>query len=336
MGFDGPFRKFLNGGEKMGKISKKYIGSNQVGASQIELENESAIRAKSFDGLSSINLMELDPSNLLQMLQHPHLPGNASSALQSVPKQQLDSAVLSIDIQISSIETRMIASESDIDTIQSELSQAQSDISSLNDRVSSLESSMSSAQTSILSLESRVSTLESEMIQAQFNISSNTSRLDLLEPRVSTLESEMSTAQTAISNLQSEDLTFLKHDGSRSMTGSLDMGNFNISNLAEPTSPDQAATKSYVDALTFSITMHKQSIILSATDITNQYVDLSVLAIANSCIVGVGERVMLWESLVFSTSTVGGVTRLTFAGPSATGGGEALVEGQTLYIKCIV
>jgi hypothetical protein len=48
--------------------------------------------------------------------------------------------------------------------------------------------------------------------------------------------------------LQTEDLTFLKLDGTRPMTAALDMGAFNIGNLADPTTNQQAATKFYVDA----------------------------------------------------------------------------------------
>ena len=87
----------------MSKISKKYIGADQVGSVQIELENGDALRSKNSGGVS-VDLMELDPSNLLQILQQPFLPGNASSALQAIPKQQLDSAVSSIGSDISALQ----------------------------------------------------------------------------------------------------------------------------------------------------------------------------------------------------------------------------------------
>jgi len=117
----------------------------------------------------------------------------------------------------------------------------------------------------------------------------------------------------------------------------LDMQANKIIDLADPTSAQDAATKAYVDAQISSGTdFHKQAITLSATDITNQYVDLSVQAIAQSCNIFVGERVALFESLDYSISIVGGVTRVSFSGPSASGGAEELVAGQVLYIQCVI
>jgi hypothetical protein len=167
----------------MGKLVKKYIGQDQVGSVQVELENSEALRGQASDGLSSIDLLELDDSDLLQMLKHPYIPGDAVADLQAVPKQQLDSA---------------------------------------------------------------------------------------------------------------------------------------IQNFVSKTD------------------YHKEIVTLNSTDITNQYIDLSVKAAINTCQIGVGERVMLWESLDYSTALSGSVTRVSFLGPSATGGSTPLSDGQTLYIQCVI
>ena len=53
----------------MGKISKKYIGEDQVGSVQLELENALSLRAKSQDGLSSYDLLELNANNDLIVQQ---------------------------------------------------------------------------------------------------------------------------------------------------------------------------------------------------------------------------------------------------------------------------
>ena len=74
------------------KISKQYIGDDQVGSSQIQLENNSSLRSKDSSDVN-VDLMKLDSSNQLQILVQPNLPGDASSALQAIPKQQLDAAV---------------------------------------------------------------------------------------------------------------------------------------------------------------------------------------------------------------------------------------------------
>lgn len=77
----------------------------------------------------------------------------------------------------------------------------------------------------------------------------------------------------------------------------------------------------------------RQTIVLTPTDILNQYVDLSYEYVTDSVFIGVNNRVNLYEGLDFSCSVVGGVTRITFEGPSASGGGEPLSSDQTLFIK---
>ncbi len=76
----------------------------------------------------------------------------------------------------------------------------------------------------------------------------------------------------------------------------------------------------------------KQSFTLSGTDITNQYVDLSFLSIADSVS-------FLWKGSIqiegtdYTLSTSGGVTRVTFAGDLATGGNAALVASDIIVIQ---
>lgn len=75
----------------------------------------------------------------------------------------------------------------------------------------------------------------------------------------------------------------------------------------------------------------KQSITLNGTDITNQYVDLSFLAKTDSVELSVS-GVMQAETDDYTLSTVGGVTRLTFAGGLATGGASELIAGDVLKV----
>lgn len=86
---------------------------------------------------------------------------------------------------------------------------------------------------------------------------------------------------------------------------------------------------------------NKQTITLNGTDITNQYVDLSVEALVDSIIFVVkGGGIMLegasHDYTVSYTGGVGSVTRITFANDLATGGNAALVSGDVLQIQYVV
>jgi hypothetical protein len=54
--------------------------------------------------------------------------------------------------------------------------------------------------------------------------------------------------------------------------------------------------------------------------------------------IGVGQRVNLYEGSDFSVSVdggTGGVARISFTGPSADGGAEELVDGDVLFISYV-
>jgi hypothetical protein len=86
---------------------------------------------------------------------------------------------------------------------------------------------------------------------------------------------------------------------------------------------------------TFSIQCGKENLTLTATDITNQYKDLSVEILPNSLNLSVN-GVMQYEGSDYTLSVVGGVTRITFIGDLASGGSAALVAGDILRCQYIV
>lgn len=75
----------------------------------------------------------------------------------------------------------------------------------------------------------------------------------------------------------------------------------------------------------------KESFTLSPTDISNGYVTLAYLAQADTMFL-VLNGVIQSEGVDYTLSTVLGVTRLTFAGGLASGGG-ALASGDTLNVQ---
>lgn len=111
----------------------------------------------------------------------------------------------------------------------------------------------------------------------------------------------------------------------------LDMTSAKITNLADGVNPQDAVTKSQLDAVSGS-TGKKESFTLTATDISNQYIDCSFLAKPDTMIFMSGGVVHV-EGESYTLSTVGGVTRITFIGdliePSAT----KLLEGDKVHVQ---
>jgi len=149
-----------------------------------------------------------------------------------------------------------------------------------------------------------------------------------------TVEASLEGIDTALGQL-------LKLDGTRAMTGALNMGTFKIGSMADPTLAQDAATKAYVDSKIASGTDYEvQKVTLSASDITNQYIDLAFKASLGS-IVCSSERVNLIIVLGsdadadFQQDNSGAVTRLSFQGPSASAGDSPLADGQIIYFNYV-
>lgn len=85
-----------------------------------------------------------------------------------------------------------------------------------------------------------------------------------------------------------------------------------------------------------SLQRKREAITLNGTDITNQYVDLAVVAVNASDVevspVGGIEQENAVDFTVSLTGGVAGVTRVSFAGDLATGGDAALISGDKLVI----
>lgn len=97
-----------------------------------------------------------------------------------------------------------------------------------------------------------------------------------------------------------------------------------------PAGDAYVATKKYVDdqvGATLKVP-HKENFVLTNTDISNGYVDLTRLAVDESTVINLG-GIEQQEDDDYTVSTVGGVTRLTFVGPLLA----AVVPGDKVYIR---
>jgi hypothetical protein len=71
---------------------------------------------------------------------------------------------------------------------------------------------------------------------------------------------------------------------------------------------------------------------LTSTDISNGYVDLPHEAVSGSVIAFV-DRLAIHETEEFTVSVVGGVTRITFAGPLVSPGQQSLDANDNVFVK---
>lgn len=90
------------------------------------------------------------------------------------------------------------------------------------------------------------------------------------------------------------------------------------------------ALSSRVDALE-AVQFEKENFVLSATDITNGYIELSNEAIDKSVRFYVG-RLSGFEGEDYELSVVNGVTRITFIGSFASGGAEEMEQGDKVKV----
>jgi hypothetical protein len=75
-----------------------------------------------------------------------------------------------------------------------------------------------------------------------------------------------------------------------------------------------------------------EKLVLTATDITNQYINLQH-RVKHDSLQAYIYRLAIHQGDDYTLSVVGGKTRMTFSGDIATGGASALVAGDVLYVK---
>jgi hypothetical protein len=116
----------------------------------------------------------------------------------------------------------------------------------------------------------------------------------------------------------------------------LDVSSAKITNLADGTAPQDAVSKAQLDAaigaLPGGLSGKKETFTLSATDITNAYVDCAHLAATDTMMLTSGGVVHV-EGESYTLSTVGGVTRITFIGDLIDPSPSKLVAGDKVYVQ---
>ena len=127
--------------------------------------------------------------------------------------------------------------------------------------------------------------------------------------------------------------SYIKADGSREFTGSQSMGNNKITNLAEPTSSNDAATKSYVDALIQGFDW-KQSVRAATTSNGTLSSSFSAGSTIDGVTLSAGDRILVKdqtngaENGIYVVNASGAPTRADDANASAE-----LSAGATVFIS---
>lgn len=111
-----------------------------------------------------------------------------------------------------------------------------------------------------------------------------------------------------------------------------------IADVSDSNNLKKVTAQSIADLAGSGITPEAETFTLSGTDITNQYIDLANVAIANSIhfIVKGGAPTLEGASHDYSVNLTGGAggnTRITFLNDLATGGAAALVATDVVQVK---
>jgi Coiled stalk of trimeric autotransporter adhesin len=324
-------------------------------ASMISMEQSRASAAESSiasDLSSEIYRSESAESSLSGLIsaEVSRAQGSESSLAMSISSEQsrAEYAENSLGGEIQSESMRAQSAESSLNSlISSEISRAQSAESSLNQsimdemsRAQGAESSLNSALSSEISraqgAESSLSNaLSGEISRAQGAESSLSSAIDFEKSRAMAAESslsgavdfEKSRAMAAESSLSSA----LDSEESRAMAAESSLS----SGLSSEISRAQAAEGSLSTRVSALEADHfrfdQEKVVLSSSDISNGYIDLSHSYDSKALQLFVG-RLGLFESDDYLVSVVGGVTRVTFVG-SLVSGPETLIAGDTIHCK---
>ena len=195
---------------------------------------------------SSLSVAETDIDTLQSSLSTAE--GNISTL-----QTDLDAA----EGSISTLQSDVLAAQGDISTLQTTVATHGTDISTLQGQVTTLEGASTSQGSAISTLQGEVSTLQSDVGTLQSAVGTLQTDLDAAEGNISTLQSDVSAAQGDISTLQSDLSTLsgnaILKDGSVAFTASQSMGGNSLTNLVDPTSASDAATKGYVDAVAMGL-----------------------------------------------------------------------------------
>jgi hypothetical protein len=221
---------------------------------------------------------------------------------------QQDHRVTITESDISALEAEQIVQNDRMTAIETVNTQQDSNLALEVLRLDQNDIDVAALTSDAIALEIRVTTLEATDIAQASQISTIQSVNTTQDGAISALESSFTTVDSTVSGLVTENLA---------QQGEID------------------ALNAQVLALENAQEIHKkQPIVISATDVTNGYVDLAFLIVSESMIAST-DRISLYEgaSEDYTISTVAGVSRITFLNDLVSPSESALADGDKLHVK---
>lgn len=269
----------------MSQIVKKFIGNAQVGATKIELENDSWMLGFAA-GTGSVNIIKVDGSDIVQLNPNAQINSTPSNANDVANKSYVDTAVAGVTVTTAVKQAVRVLADSNLSLTGS----------ATIDGVTLTNGQRVYANAQTTSTDNGIYVVNTSGAWSRSSDMANGSTF------------YGGTLIFVESGDQYGQKLYVRNSSANSVVGSGTV---------------------VIDGATFIV--DRTVITLSGTDISNQYVDLGVKILANSESIFVNGVMQRW-STDYTLSTVGGVTRITFAGDLATGGAAALVSGDVLYI----
>lgn len=342
-------------------ILRKFIGLNQIDGERVRLDNNELFRALNAAGNADVNILKVNSSDELEFQLVPYLPADASADGQAVRKGQMDAKIAAELLNYIASSQKGVANgvaTLDADGLipTSQLPNlAITDVFVVADQAAMLALSASVGDVAIRTDISKTFILS----QAPASTLENWKEILVPAAPVQSVNSQTGNVVLTSDNI-SEGSTNKYFTDSRAKTASVVNGMTggqtdqapSVSSVKGYIDSEISGAKSYADGVGTStlaaansytdsaiaaipaLTGFRGSKTLNATDITNQYIDLPHLVYTDTLHLS-SSRVVFYEGDDYTLSTVGGVTRVTFVGPLAVGGAEALVSGDKLHYKAL-
>lgn len=296
----------------MSQIQKKFIKDDAVDESKILLLNSGALKARNAADSANVELLELDSSDILKLLKRPRMDASVAAVADDadvITKGFFDEGVTDVLGQPSGIATL---------DVNGKLESSQVPAIAITDVFVVADITARDALTGI----------EEGDVAKVLDAGAGLPKTYIYDGSAwveieSGSDVDTVNGQTGTVVLESDDINL-----PTAIRGATE-----VQAALSQLDTDLATAEGAISALEgASVEFVQEKFVLGAGDITNGYIDLAELAIAASINAFV-DRLAIHATDDYTLSTVGGVTRITFAGSLITVGQEKLAAGDVVRVK---